>query len=424
MARVQEEFERATSYELTDEDIERFRLLVGVDTAVRTPEYVTTATPDAIRNFARAMGDDNPLWFDPEYGPRTRWGSQIAPPIMAEIINSPLRGDPLDPEIKERTRGVFRGVHLYVSGGSWDFFAPVHPGDRLFSFGGYESMEVKESEYAGRSVIRVRRWVKMNQRAEVVAVNRTIGILAERKKARERGKYAEVEPAHYTEDDLAEIDRIYESERPRGSESRHWEDVEVGEALPAMVKGPLTETEIIVFHAGGYGFAPYWPSASRLAHQNRKRIPAFYVANEQGVPDVAQRVHWDSEWAQAIGNPMAYDYGVMRESWLHHFLTDWMGDDGWLVRLDDQVRKFNYVGDTQFLSGEVTDKRTEGERNVVEVEIRATNQRDEVTTRGTAVVALPSRDRGPVLLPDPPTDLRRKAVEMMARHGELLAEGR
>ena len=29
---------------------------------------------------------------------------------------------------------------------------------------------------------------------------------------------------------------------------------------------------------------------------------------------MAQRLHWDSEWAKAIGNPMAYDYGVMREA--------------------------------------------------------------------------------------------------------------
>ena len=31
----------------------------------------------------------------------------------------------------------------------------------------------------------------------------------------------------------------------------------------------------------------------------------------------------DPLWAQAIGNPMAYDYGVMRENYLYHYLTDW-----------------------------------------------------------------------------------------------------
>ena len=95
-----------------------------------------------------------------------------------------------------------------------------------------------------------------------------------------------------------------------------------------MVKGPLTVTEIIAFHAGGYGFVPYGLRSSRVGYKNRKRIKPFYIKNELGVPDVAQRLHWDSAWAQAIGNPMAYDYGVMRQCWFHHHVTDWMGDDG------------------------------------------------------------------------------------------------
>src|SRR3546814_10882343 len=106
-----------------------------------------------------------------------------------------------------------------------------------------------------------------------------------------------------------------------------------------MAKGPLTETDMIVFHAGGYGFVPYAPCSNRIAFKNRRRIAPFYVKNEYGIPDVAQRVHWDSAWAQAIGNPMAYDYGVMRDCHLSHFLTDWMGDDGWLVSQTSEIRR-------------------------------------------------------------------------------------
>ena len=92
-------------------------------------------------------------------------------------------------------------------------------------------------------------------------------------------------------------------------------------ALGKMAKGPLTVTDVICFHAGGYGFVPYAPTVGRLAHKNRKRIAPFYVKNEYGIPDVAQRLHWDPKWAQAIGNPMAYDYGVMRENYLYHYLS-------------------------------------------------------------------------------------------------------
>ena len=149
-----------------------------------------------------------------------------------------------------------------------------------------------------------------------------------------------------------------------------------------MAKGPLTTTDMIVFHAGGYGFVPYEPCANRIAYKNRQRIAPFYVKNEYGVPDVAQRVHWDSAWAQAIGNPMAYDYGVMRDCWLSHFMTDYAGDDGWLVQQSSEIRKFNYIGDTHILTGEVVDKRVEDGRCVVDIAMRGTNQRDVVDLPG------------------------------------------
>ena len=47
-----------------------------------------------------------------------------------------------------------------------------HPDDQLFGFGGLESVEEKASEFAGRSVIRVHRGVRMNQRGEIVCISR------------------------------------------------------------------------------------------------------------------------------------------------------------------------------------------------------------------------------------------------------------
>ena len=74
---LEAEFERALQYRLTDEDLERARLLIGLDTASRQRELYSVATPDAIRNWALGVGDDNPLYTDEEYGPATRWGTQI-----------------------------------------------------------------------------------------------------------------------------------------------------------------------------------------------------------------------------------------------------------------------------------------------------------------------------------------------------------
>jgi acyl dehydratase len=419
---LEKEFHDALQHELTDDDIARAELLIGVDTASRLRELNSVATPDAIRNWAMGAGDDNPLYTDETYGPTTRWGSQIAHGTMVGHIKTPMYGDPIPEEVAQATKSVFRGIHVFVSGGTWDWYRPLYPGDRIFVFRGEESLDTKKSEFAGRSVIQVRRDVAINQRGEVVGVYRMLRVLTARKKSRETGKYAAIEPAHYTDADYERIDAIYAQETARGAEKRYWEDVNVGDELLPMVKGPLTITEMIAFHAGGYGFVPYGLRASRLGYQNRKRIAPFYIKNEQGVWDVAQRLHWDSQWAKAIGNPMAYDYGIMRQAWFYHHVSDWAGDDAVIERLEDSIRKFNYMGDTQFLTGMVSGKREEDGRHLVDLELHMVNQRDTETAYGSATVALPSRAAGLPTFPHVPRDLEVKAAQMFARHNELAAQ--
>jgi acyl dehydratase len=409
-----EEWQKAVDYAITDHDIERQQQLLGYMQAAKTREYIQTATEDNIRNFAHGTGNDNPLYCDPDYGRGTRWGSMIAPDMMVAQINAPMRGDPVPDHIKILRKSLFKGVHVFVSGSDWTFYRPVFRGDTIYSYNGDESCEVKASEFSGRSVIKVRKDVKINQRGEVVAVYRILSVLTERKTAAKKGKYAAIEPQTYTDEDIAKIDAIYAAETVRGATPRLAADVAVGESLGTMAKGPLTVTDVICYHAGGYGFVPYAPTVGRLAYNNRTRIPAFYVKNEHGIPDVAQRLHWDPKWAQAIGNPMAYDYGVMRENYLYHYLTDWAGDNGIVTHVHDEIRKFNYMGDVQTITGEVTAKRG----NLVDVAVRFTNQRGEETVKATATIALPEAGKL-AMYPAVPDDLAQEAAAMMARHWEL-----
>jgi acyl dehydratase len=408
---------------IAESDIERAKSLVGVELASSEKQYLQSASEDAIRNFAVGCGDDNPLYCDPGYGKGTRWGGQIASNMMQVVINKPMLGDPMPAELKKARKGLFKGIHVFVSGSEWSWYKPVRPGDTLYSFGGEDGVEVKPSEYSGRTVTKFLRTVKVNQNGEVTGVYRKRSILSERKAARSKGKYTELEPAFYTDDDLARVDAVYAQELVRGADPRWWEDVAVGDVMGKMAKGPLTVTDIIVFHAGGYGFVPYAPTTGRLAYVNRQRIPGFYAKNQQGVPDVIQRVHWDKELAlETTGNPLPYDYGVMRESWIYHFLSDWAGDDAWVCSMYDEVRKFGYLGDTQYITGRIVDKRNDGERCLVDVEIAVTNQRETVSAIAKATIALPSREHGPVVLPEPPSALKRTATRMFARHNELLAK--
>nr|WP_246864415.1 MaoC family dehydratase N-terminal domain-containing protein [Spongiibacter thalassae] len=397
-------------------------MLIGVDIACRDKEQIQTISEDNVRTYAQACGSDNPLFVDPDYAASTRWGSVFAPPMISGFVNAPMLGDKMDPALKEATKGIFRGIHAFISGGEWEFFKPLYPGDTVYSFAGESDIEVTPSEFAGTKVTRFNRSVKMNQRGEIVAIYTYRLILTERKKAREKGKNLSIEPANYSDEDIAKIDELYANDNPRGADKLFFEDLEVGSALPDSVRGPLTVTDVVNFHAGGYGWVPYGLRTGRLWHKNRKRIAPFYVKNEMGVPDVAQRLHWDSEWAKAIGNPRAYDYGVMREHYLYHYLLEWVGDNGWVSRFYDEIRKFNLMGDTQFITGEVTGKREEGGQCLVDVELKMINQRGEETVRCDATVVLPSKKNGVVVLPEPPRDLQRRAVEMISRHRELSAK--
>ena len=98
--------------------------------------------------------------------------------------------------------------------------------------------------------------------------------------------------------------------------------------------------------------------------------------------------------------PMAYDYGCQRMCWLGHPVTNWMGDDGFLKRLYGELRRFNYVGDTTWLRGRVSGKRVEQGEHLVDLELWAENQVQEVTATGKAAVVLPSR-QGPTWDPLP-----------------------
>jgi hypothetical protein len=127
-------------------------------------------------------------------------------------------------------------------------------------------------------------------------------IRTERTKARERKKNDVLDQQPYTEEQIEEIDAQYSAETPRGSKSRWWEDVKVGDRVGPMVKGPMTVTDMVCWHAG-VGMGLYDVKPLRLGYKNRMRIPRFYQRDDLNVPDVMQRVHWDPEFARRAGNP-------------------------------------------------------------------------------------------------------------------------
>jgi hypothetical protein len=257
----------------------------------------------------------------------------------------------------------------------------------------------------------------VNRFGEPVGVQEESYVSAERRGSREKGRDAELKRQTYSPEDIARIDEVYAGEQQRGALPRYWEDVNVGDELIPVIKGPLTMLDIMGMHIG-WGFGTYNIGPLRYAWAKRTRMPAFYVDDPFGVPDVVQRVHWDAARANDLGLPAPYDYGQMRTCWLTHLVTNWMGDDAWLWKLTNQMRGFNYQGDTQICTGTVTAKSVVDGRHVVEIAIKATNQRGQVVTPGVATVILPSRTGGAIRLPPAPEALAQRGVDMMAEASE------
>ncbi|QTH21204.1 MaoC family dehydratase N-terminal domain-containing protein [Rhizorhabdus wittichii] len=401
---------------ITDEDIERARRQIGVPKFAYNKPYNAIASSDGMSHFAFACGDANPLYHDRAYGAGTRWRDQIAPPLFLHATGTNLTPKP-DAETKALFKGLFRGVGKYYTGVDWTWWRPIYPDERVFVERSTSNIQVKESSSfsGGRTVTETYRDLYVDRAGTPVGRREEHYLSAEREGTKKAGRYAAIQRQSYTPDDIARIDEVYAAEVRRGASPRFWEDVEVGEELVPVAKGPLTMVDIIAFHMG-MGLSSSGIGPLGLGYAQRRKMPAFYVPDAYGVPDVVQRVHWDHERAQALGLPTSYDYGQMRTSWLIHLATNWMGDDAWLWKLSCQSRAFNFMGDTTICTGRVVAKRIEGAHAVVDLELASTNQRGENTAPGSASVILPSRAHGPVVLPTPEADtlLRGAAIVQSA----------
>jgi len=197
---------------------------------------------------------------------------------------------------------------------------------------------------------------------------------------------------------LAEIEQLALAEPRQGSEPLYWEDVGVGNDVPAIVRGPLTITDIIAWYAATQG-ALHYGGAHADALRYRQRHDDYHINKETGAKDAAGRGHLEPETGREVGMGGAYDVGPQRISWAQTMLNNWVGDHGFLHKLSVSVRQPNMIGDTLWWRGEVTGKREAGAVKLAEVKLEARNQLDAMSAFGTAVVVLPSRSDGPVTLP-------------------------
>jgi acyl dehydratase len=335
----------------------------------------------------------------------------VAPPLYVIAVGVD-EAPPLDEESRRLFKGLFHGVGKYYAGVELEWYRPIVPGDAVYLDRATSDVAVKQSSFSGgRSVIETYQTLYLNGAGEPFAVRRERYVNAERDSSRSSGKHRDRTREMWTPERIAELDAVYAAEERRGGARRYWEDVAAGDVLVPVMKGPLGLVDVISMHMGmgwgGYGIGPL-----RYGWKQRTRMPGFYAPDEWGVPDVVQRLHWDASRAAEVGLPAPIDYGQMRTCWLSHLVTNWMGDDAWLWKLDADVRGFNFLGDATLCTGRVEGKDIVDGHHVARLDLVALNQRGEGTATGKATVILPSREHGAVRLPAPPVELAARGAEV------------
>jgi len=391
---------------LTDESVELMRRRIGYSnptlrTGAISEPWNISATADAIRRWSICIGDDNPFYCSEDYAAKTRWRQVIAPPGFEKSMGV-NRNAQLEPEVERETSKALRGVQLFHSGGENFYYSPIVEGTKLYRSRYVANVEDKRSEFSGRSVVVTNGLALWDDEDRVFVNGVDWFIHSERKKSGDKSKYATEKPAFYTDEELAEIEKAYDAEYRRGNETLYLEDVKVGQALPRMVKGPLTVTDLINLHMGaGWLIYGNWPN--RLGYENRKRLRGFYSRDAFNAWDTIQRVHWDTDLAKSVGVNMMYDIGPVRQLHICNYLTNYAGDDGWVYRMRFEFRRFNYMGDVTWITGTVTDARVDEHLGpLVELSISGVNQRGAENVRATATLLVASRKHGPVKLPTAP----------------------
>ncbi len=141
------------------------------------------------------------------------------------------------------------------------------------------------------------------------------------------------------------------------SEQTYFEDVEEGMELPTVEKTPTTQQ--LVKYAGASG--------------------DYY------------QIHYDQGFAKANGLPDVILHGALKNAFLGHLMTNWVGEHGTLRKLSAQYRGMDVPGTPIYAKGVVTKKYVENGDNLVECDIWLENHKGEKTTPGSALVALPAK---------------------------------
>lgn len=147
----------------------------------------------------------------------------------------------------------------------------------------------------------------------------------------------------------------------------HFDDVEIGQSVPVLEKGPLTTAHLM-----------RWSSAMENWHKIHYDLP--FTLEHEKLPGLLIN-------------------GSLKQQFMLQLLKDWVGPGGWVWKVSFQFRAMNLAGETLQVWARVTGKRQVGEIGLIDLDIGITNDKGTESTPGKATVALPLRGGKPLPYP-------------------------
>ena len=134
----------------------------------------------------------------------------------------------------------------------------------------------------------------------------------------------------------------------------HFDDIKVGDAIPALTKPAISHLQLALYAGAGADHNP---------------------------------IHVDEAAAKAGGLPGIIAHGMLPLGFLGELLTQWVPQKQ-VRSLSARFVAMAFPGDVVTCSGRIAGKREEAGEKLVEVEIVAQNQKGETIQSGKATVAL------------------------------------
>jgi acyl dehydratase len=312
---------------------------------------------DMVFELADAIEEPNPLYLDADYAKKSRFGGLLCPQLAAWKDWAPRidyfgAGQDSHFEIPLPFKS-----YGFNGGSEWTFHRPVRVGDHITKTIKIQDM-FERSGRTGQLLFIARDTTQTNQRGEALVTLRHTSIFRKRPETEEAERPQPVGPVNLPRISPPGPGETVEKAVWSPPPQRDFNKIEVGDALPEVVRGPMTTGHLV-----------RWASAN-----------GNYA-----------RIHWDLPYAMLRqGLPNVVVNGSLKNEYLYILLQRFAGEAGWVRKMYLEHRGMDHPGDTLIITGKVVEKTERDGIGYVKCDIALRNDRGQ-TSQGWGEIALPTR---------------------------------